>query len=196
MAKNSENGTEKALIENDHVYIVNNPKTTNVYSVYLNEEIGDPKNYRDVFNLLRESGEDDHIILYLNNYGGYVHTGIDIVNSIRASHGKVYTCMTGPCYSMAPLIVLAGDKVFVEQDVFMMFHDYSGASRGKGHEMTAQILHEKPHFDAMFERLAKGFLTKNEIKDINNGQDLYLDRDQILKRLKKIKKLGNKLEVK
>ena len=182
---------EKTIIENDSVYIINNPSQTNIYSIYLLEEIGDSKHYRDVFNLLREADEDEYFKLYLNNRGGYVHTGLDIMNAMKACKGVVLTCMTGACYSMAPLIVLTGDKVYVEEDSFMMFHDYSGGTAGKGNEIHSQIVYEKPHFDAMFRKITKGFLKESEIKRVLKGQDLYLGTEEVIKRLKKIGKLGN-----
>ncbi len=144
-----------------------------------------------MFNLLREANDDDHFILYLNNYGGQVNTGLDIINSMRACNGKVMTCMTGPCYSMAPLIILAANEIFVEDDTFMMFHDYSSGIVGKGSEMHASIAAEKPHFDNLFTRLTDKFLTTKEQRHILKGQDLYLNKDQIIKRLKRMKKLGN-----
>lgn len=186
----------KALIENEAVYVTNNPKVFNVFSVYLLHEVGETKHYRDVYNLLREANEDDTIIIYINNYGGYISTGQDIINAMRASLAKIITCITGPIYSMAPLIALSGQEIFVEDDVFMMFHDYSGGTEGKGNEIAAQIKHEKPHFDRMFSKICKGFLTEDEIKKICKGEDLYLRREQIIKRLRKIKKLGNGKEAK
>lgn len=181
----------KAIVENENVYINNNPKITNVFSVYLTEEIGESKNYRDLFNLLREANPEDNFIIYMNNFGGYVSTGVDIINAMKACNGQVFTCMTGPCYSMAPLITLAAQKVFIEEDTFMMFHDYSTGAEGKGNEISIRMEHEKPHFDNMFKKIVNGFLTKQEIKNVLKGQDLYLGKEEIIKRLKRIKKLGN-----
>lgn len=195
MYRNNVDSDLKPIVENDNVFIINNPKMTNVYSIYLTEHIGESKNYRDVFNLLREAGAEDYFKIYLNNFGGYVSTGQDIINAMRACQGQVFTCITGPVYSMAPLIALAGQKIFVEQDVFMMFHDYSGGQEGKGNEMALAVAHEKPHFDSVFRKLTKGFLSDKEATNVLMGQDLYLGREEIIKRLKKIKKLLTGKEV-
>lgn len=195
MRKNATSDDTKALIDNEHVYIINNPRVANVYSVYLVEEINESKYYRDLYNILRQSEDTDCFVIYMNNFGGFCHTGIDIINAMRASKGRVCVVLTGPLYSMAPLIALSADIVYIEEDTFMMFHDYSGGMFGKGAEMEKAILHEKPFFDKMFSKITKGFLTKKEIQSIGKGEDLYLDRAQISARLKKIKKLGNKEEV-
>jgi len=180
----------KAIVDNDSIHIVNNSIIKNIYSVHLTEEIGESKHYRDLYNLLRNANDSDSFIFYLSNFGGQVHTGIEIINSMNVSPGQVITYMTGPCYSMAPLIVLSGDKIFLQNDAFMMFHDYSGSIRGKGHEQLSGVSFEKPHFDAFFKRVTKGFLKAKEVKAILKGQDLYLGKNEIEKRLQKLKKLG------
>jgi len=174
---------------NSLVYIVNNPNVQNVYSIYLNKEVGEAEHYRKMFNLLRTSSSDDRFIIYLNNFGGYVHTGIDIINSMKACRGKTVAVVSGPLYSMAPLIALSADKLIIEANTFFMFHDYSGGTSGKGHEQHASITHEKPFFDEMFHSVTNKFLTPKEIRGVNKGRDLYLKREDIMKRLRKIKRL-------
>jgi ATP-dependent protease ClpP protease subunit len=174
---------------NTLVYIVNNPSVQNIYSIYLNKEVGESEHYRKMFNLLRTANNDDRFIIYLNNFGGYVHTGIDIINSMNACKGQIVTVVSGPLYSMAPLIALSADQLVIEPNTFFMFHDYSGGTSGKGHEQHASITHEKPFFDEMFTNITKKFLSTREIRSVNKGRDLYLTRDDIMKRLRKLKRL-------
>lgn len=182
---------DKPLAETDYTWIINNPKLINIYHVYLNEEISEQKHYREIFNCLREADENDCFVFYMNNFGGYVHTAIDLINAMRQCKGQIVVKLTGPIYSAAPLIALQGHYIVVEDFVFMMFHDYSGRTAGKGHEQESAIRNDKPFFDDMFADCVKGFLTAQEIKNVNKGQDLYLDRASIIKRLKRIRKLGN-----
>lgn len=179
------------ISENEVVFITNNPKVSNIYSVYLSQEIGDTEHYRKLFNLLRNSSPDDTFLFYINNFGGYLHSGLEIINSLKAAAGKIIAIVTGGLYSMAPLIALSADKLVMEEDTFFMFHDYSGGgSQGKGHEQLSAITHHKPHFDEMFAKINKGFLTPKEIKDVVSGKDLYIKRADVIKRLKKIGKLA------
>lgn len=191
----NDRGDDKAIVDNDSLYISNNPLMVNSYFVHLTTEIGDSKHYRELYNCLRQASPDDFFHLHLANFGGYLHTGIEIINAIRACPGHVFTYMVGGCYSMAPLIVLSGDRIFVEDDSFLMFHDYSGGSGGKGSEMEKQIKFEKPYFDHTFGKIVNKFLTKKEIKHIIEGQDLYLTDEEVKTRLRKLGKLGNDLNV-
>ncbi len=192
MATTPTSGDSNTIIENDSLLLVNNPVIRNVYTVYLTESIDEQKNYRQLFNQLRTATSEDTFVIYLNNFGGYVHTGIDIINSIRMSQAQVITCVTGPIYSMAPLVALSGDLVRIESDTFMMFHDYSTTETGKGSEVKAAVEHYGPFMKDLFKKITHKFLTKKEIEDILSGKDLYLGREEIVKRLKKIKRLYDK----
>lgn len=178
-------------IENDYLFICNNIKTENRYDIRLIEQIAESKHYSELFNLLRNVKDDDVCTIFLNNYGGDLHTTIDIVNAMRNSRAFIATRITGPIYSAAPLIALQGQFVIVEANTFMMFHDYSGSTHGKGHEQMSSILNDKPHFDDFFRTQTEGFLTKKEINNVLKGQDLYIGRDDMMRRLKKLGKLGN-----
>jgi ATP-dependent protease ClpP protease subunit len=189
--RDADDSGSKPIVDNDSVYIINNPIVTNVYSIYLTQEIAEQRNYRDVFNILRNASELDNFIIYLNNFGGYCHTGIDLINAMQACAGTIFTCLSGPVYSMAPLIALHGQKIIVEENTFMMFHDYSGGQSGKGHEQEAGIRNDKPFFDNLFKQATKGFLTDKEAQQVLEGKDLYVNRNEVIKRLRKMGKLGN-----
>lgn len=180
---------DKSLVKNKWLYIVNNPRMQNIYSVYLNGQVCASHYYREFFNLLRNAEQSDNFIIYLNNSGGYVHTGIEIINSMKACHGTIYIVISGPIYSMAPIIALHGDKIYVEDDTHMMFHSYSGGMMGKQHEMEADLKGHKALYNQQFKSTVKGFLTAKEVNDILNGKDLYIRRNSILKRLKKMGKI-------
>ena len=181
----------KPIIENDGVFVSNNPVSQNVYTVYLCDEIGDQKDYRELFNLLRNATTLDTFIVHIHNVGGSVSTAVDIINSMKNSNANVYTVVGGPIYSAAPIIALQGQKVYLEENCFMMFHDYSGGMYGKGSEQEKSVLAYNKFFKEFFTKMTRKFLTKKEIADILSGKDLYLDREECMKRLRKTKKYGN-----
>lgn len=176
---------------NDSIYIINEPKTINNYHVYLHEEVGDLAKYYKLNHMIRNGDPTDNFIIYLNNFGGNVHTGIEITNAVKASQSNIFTCISGPVYSMASLLALQGDMVYVEDDTFMMFHDYSAVEVGKGSEINAAVDNNKKFYYELCWKMVKGFLTKKEFNAMMNGKDFYIDRPEILKRLKKMGKLLN-----
>lgn len=179
----------KAISDNDNSYIINNQKVRNEYSIYLDNEIGEQKNYRDILNQLREMSEDDSVKIFMSNGGGEINTGIDLINAIRKCKAYIVMYITGPIYSMASLIALSAPRLVIEDYTYFMFHDYSSGNEGKGHELQSSIINDKVFYDNMLAELCKGFLTKKEIKNIHKGMDLYIERVSVIKRLKKLKKL-------
>lgn len=90
---------------------------------------------------------------------------------------------------MAPLLALQGDKIKLENNSFMMFHDYSSFEMGKGSEIEAHVKHYRKFALDCFSQWCKGFLTKKEIDIILAGKDLYLDYNECKERLTKMGKL-------
>ena len=65
-----------------------------------------------------------------------------------------------------------------------MFHNYSSIVVGKGGEMYDNILHERKWSDRIMRKVYDGFLTEEEIKAILNNKDIWMDGEEVLKRLK------------
>ena len=188
MTKNNEN---QENIVTTNCRIKKDSQVMDIYSVYLTDSIVGQENYIDLIHMLRQSECEDSFVLYLNNRGGLVSSGIDIIHAIQNSKATIYTVMCGPVSSMAPLILLQGQKIKVEKFSYMMFHDYSGGTCGKGNEMEAAVNNTKPFFNNLFKAVTKGFLTVKEQKNILDGRDLYLNEKEVKRRLKKMGKLAN-----
>lgn len=179
------------IFNSDHCSIWEQCAVRSLFNVYLHSSVEKQAEYVALIDLLRNGDENDSFVIYLNNRGGSAATGIDIINAMKHSHSEIVVCLTGPIYSMAPLIALSADKIFVEENSFMMFHDYSSGMSGKGHEQKANVLHTKDFFDELFNKITKGFLSAKEQKEVNNGKDLYINNKETIRRLKKMGKLAN-----
>lgn len=186
-------GTSKSknvFLENDSLFVTVKSLTRHEFNVYMLSSIGMQKSYRPIFDLLRNTKSQDKVNLFMNNHGGSVTTGIDIINAIRNCKSTVRTIVTGPLYSMAPLIALQGESIKVESNSFLMFHDYSTMEGGKGSEIEASVKHFRQFFKDCLEDWCKGFLSKKEIREILVGKDLYIGNGEIKSRLRKMGKLG------
>lgn len=180
---------KNVILENDSLYVTSKTISRNEYSIYMLNNISYQKSYRPMFDLLRQMKVTDKVTVFMNNHGGSVHTGIDIINSIRACEAQTKVVVTGPLYSMAPLIALQGNTIVVESNSFFMFHDYSTLEGGKGSEIEASVKHYRKFFLDCLADWCKGFLSKKEIIDIHAGKDLYLSTNEVKERLSKIGRL-------
>ena len=157
-------------------------------SYYLCGEIVEPQLYTEMFYTLRTASDTDLVYLHLNSSGGDFNTGLQIINNILASNAHVVTILEARAYSMAALIFLAGDELIVHDNCQLMFHTYSGYFSGKGHEQQAESQAIASWFGKVMNRLCRPFLTENEVAGIIKGGDLWMDSDDITRRLTRMKR--------
>lgn len=157
-------------------------------SYYLCGDILEPQYYTELFYTLRTASDTDLITLHLNSSGGDFNTGLQIINNILASEARVATILEARAFSMAALIFLCGDKLIVHDNCQLMFHIYSGSFAGKGNEQQAEIVAVSNWFEKVMERICMPFLSESEIGRILKGSDVWMDSDEIRRRLTRIQR--------
>lgn len=155
-------------------------------SYYLCGEIREPQYYTELFYTLRTASETDLVYLHLNSSGGDFNTGLQIINNVLASNARVVTILEARAYSMAALIFLCGDELIVHDNCQLMFHIYSGIFAGKGNEQQAEVIAVGSWFEKVMSRLCTPFLSTHEIETILKGSDVWLDSDEIRRRLQRM----------
>jgi len=158
-------------------------------SYYLCGEILEPQYYTELFYTLRSASETDLVYLHLNSSGGDFNTGLQLINNILASNARVVTILEARAYSMAAMIFLCGDELIVHDNCQLMFHIYSGIFAGKGNEQQAEIMAVGNWFEKIMTRLTSPFLTEVEIQNILKGVDVWMDSDEIRRRLQRLKRM-------
>ncbi|GAB2181465.1 hypothetical protein DLREEDagrD3_16880 [Denitratisoma sp. agr-D3] len=163
-------------------------------SYYLCGEIQEPQYYTELFYTLRTASETDLIYLHINSPGGDFDTGLQIINNMLASEAHVVTVLEARAYSMAAFIFLAGDELVVHDNCQLMFHIYSGSFAGKGNEQLAEVIALGNWFEKVMTRICCPFLSTAEINKILKGSDVWMDSDEIRRRLIRILKAGEKTQ--
>jgi ATP-dependent protease ClpP protease subunit len=72
-----------------------------------------------------------------------------------------------------------------------MFHNYSGGTIGKGGEMYDNIVHERKWSEKLLREIYNNFLTEEEIVSVLNNKDIWMDGDEVIKRLESMKEKVN-----
>lgn len=157
-------------------------------SFYLSGNILESHYYTDLFYTLRTAIETDLIYLHLNTSGGDFDTGLQIINNMQASSANVITVLEARAYSMGAFIFLAGDEFIVHDNCQLLFHIYSGSFAGRGNEQQAEVLAVSNWFEKFMTRTCQPFLTATEIKDVLKGSDVWMDSDEIRRRLERIRR--------
>lgn len=161
---------------------------SNVVHFYISNDIREPEHYVDMVYRLQTANDRDVFYIHLNTIGGRLDSGVQIINAMRACNGHVITSLESQCHSMGALLFLSGDQFMIHDNCMMMFHNYSGGVFGKGHEQRAQLEAEIKWFNKLMKQICYPFLTMEEIEKILKGEDLWVDSEQVRKRLEKAMK--------
>ncbi len=155
-----------------------------VHEFYLSGEIESPEQYIQWFDTIRHAGENDVVKMYINSPGGHVSTAIQFMRVLRETEANVVMSVEGECASAATMIFLCGETFEVSEHSIFMLHNYSGGTIGKGGEMLDQLQHERMWSEKLLRDVYKDFLNEKEIKSILENRDIWMDGDEVIKRLK------------
>jgi ATP-dependent protease ClpP protease subunit len=123
------------------------------------------------------------IRIIINSYGGDLFTAIQFLRVLTETDATVIVSVEGACMSAATMIFLAADQFEVSEHSMFMFHNYSGGVVGKGGEMLDQLQHERVWSEKLLRDIYIDFLTEDEIRLMLNNKDLWMDGEEVVKRL-------------
>jgi ATP-dependent protease ClpP protease subunit len=176
-------------IKEPRVYSRTNSKVLS--HIYLSGDIGPPEKYIEEMQTFREAEEGDEILIFINSGGGYVSTAIQYVNCIRNCKAKVTAVLEGECHSAATYIFLACDSWEVNMGVIMLIHNYFGGATGKGKDLMDHVYANNSWVKNIMQTAYAGFLTQKEIDQVNKNQDIWLESEEIVKRLATLAEVRN-----
>lgn len=154
-----------------------------VYEFYLTGDIESAENYIDWFDTIRHAGEHDAIKIYINSYGGDLFTAIQFLRVLAETPATKVISVEGACMSAATMIFMCADSYEVTPHSVFMFHNYSGGAIGKGGEMIDQLLHERKWSENLLKNIYEGFMTDGEIKAMLDNKDIWMDGEEVIKRI-------------
>lgn len=163
--------------------------SSNIYKFFIDDYIGDPITFRNFFSCLSSATKKDIIEIHLNTPGGNVNTAIQLRNMIFTCNAKVIAICHGTVASAGTFIALSCPKIVVMPNTIWMLHACSYGTFGNQIAVKEQV----DFFDKELWRLTnnvyKGFLNEYEINNmIINKRELWMNTEEIIKRLKKLKK--------
>jgi ATP-dependent Clp protease protease subunit len=76
----------------------------------------------DIKNILSEIEDKNDLNIYINSAGGSVFAGLAIYNMLKRSKANKTVYVDGVAASIASVIALAGDRVIIPTNAFLMIH--------------------------------------------------------------------------
>lgn len=154
-----------------------------IHEFYLTGEISEAENYIEWFDSMRHANDTDVVKIYINSYGGDLFTAIQFMRVMADSPATIIASVEGMCMSAATVVFLCADAYEVTPHSVFMFHNYSGGTIGKGGEMIDQLLHERKWSENLMNAIYRDFMNTNEIKAMLDNKDIWMDGEEVVKRL-------------
>ena len=188
MAKNKSADEEEYLEPKPYEYF-EQTVSRKVHHFYLSNEISDPWDYVKMCHMIQNTEAHDMIHIHLNTPGGDLTTGVQIINSMKATDALVTCSLEGEANSLGSLIFLAADQFLIHDNSLMLIHNLSHSVYGKGRESAQHMEATLKWFEALAYKYYVPFLTEQEVDDVLDDRDMWLHADDIRKRLNKMIKI-------
>ena len=160
-------------------------QAVHIHEFHLSGDVEGSEEYIEWFDTIRSASKNDVIKIYINSPGGDLFTAIQFMRVLTETEAQVVISVEGACMSAATLIFMCGHQYEISPHSVFMFHNYSSGMAGKGGEMFDRMAHERIWSEKLFQDVYADFLNEREIKSILDNKDLWMDSDEVIKRLKK-----------
>ena len=158
------------------------------YTVTIDEAFTEPSYYRGVVSMLMGASEEDTVIFLINSPGGLISGLLTLLEGINMTDATTLAVLVGECSSAASMFALHCDQVFVSENATMLCHNVSYGTNGKGSDVLAHVNHVAKTSEKLLRSTYLNFLSEKEILELLNGQEIYLDSDEIKARLEQKQK--------
>ena len=99
------------------------------------------------------------------------------------TEASIVCSVEGACMSAATMIFMCADSFEVTPHSIFMFHNYSGGTIGKGGEMIDQLQHERKWSERLLKEIYNDFMSDEEIESMLANKDLWMDGEEVVKRM-------------
>ena len=98
---------EDDIIGSKSCVVVDRVTTRKSFIVYITGDIGPASDYVDLIHLLRYGQGIDAVVMHINSPGGYVSTGIQLMNALHETTIPTATVVDSHIASMASILSVA-----------------------------------------------------------------------------------------
>lgn len=194
--KIDDEGNEINLNFGGNDYIKVNSITIRNYNVFLDGEIGDSSEYRELRHILNTATENDFVTMYINSVGGNLYTALGIIEAMKRSQAKIHSIVEGECMSAATIILLNSDEISICDSAALMIHSAHYGAIGSTNNVKGQADFVAKMWKELEKKTYTAFLTDKEIDSVSAGAEIYLNASDTKKRLKKWAEWKNNHKVK
>jgi ATP-dependent protease ClpP protease subunit len=165
----------------------------NTHLVFIDDDIREPSNYRDVIHCLATCGENDSVNLLVNSSGGRTDSIWQIIEAMKGCRGDVSVTVIGAAYSAASMLACMAPECYIADSAEFMLHTAHYGSIGTVPNVKGQTDFATRQINKLLDQAYKGFLTDKELEELKNGKEYWFDAEEAGKRMVKRYKYLNGL---
>ena len=165
----------------------------NTHLVFIDDDIREPSNYRDVIHCLATCNENDSVNLLVNSSGGRTDSIWQIIEAMKGCRGDVSVTVIGAAYSAASMLACMAPECYIADSAEFMLHTAHYGSIGTVPNVKGQTDFATRQINKLLDQAYKGFLTDKELEELKNGKEYWFDAEEAGKRMVKRYKYLNGL---
>ena len=159
-------------------------KVQNIFRFKIDEYFDEPRYYRNVTDICLQAQEDDQIHFHLNSGGGSVSALNTCLDAISRTDAVTVAMIQGDCHSAASVLALHCDVVDVGLYATMLCHHASyPIPYQKAADVESMVQHYSENLRDLMHDTYEGFMTPDEIKEMLDGKQFYMNSKEIVARL-------------
>ena len=163
-------------------YIRKEDKGT-TYNIKIYDDFRSPDTYYELINTIQTSSEKDTIIFDIASGGGDYSGFLVMFGALMKCKANTVAVVHEAC-SAASMLALSCDKVVMSPFGYFMIHSFSGGSYGKKQELKAKAKFDEDYFNEVMRVVYLPFLTEEELKNVDSGDDMWITAPDARERLK------------
>lgn len=157
----------------------------NTHIVFLDDDVIQPSNYRDVIQCLATCNEHDTVNMLVNSYGGRTDSIWQIIEAMKGCRGEVAVTVIGAAYSAASMLVCMAPQCLIADSAEFMLHTAHYGSVGTVPNVKSQTDFATRQLNKLLDTAYTGFLTPREMEELKKGREFWFDADEARKRIQR-----------
>lgn len=158
------------------------PVRSGIFNIYLFGPIFDASQFIPAIEVLNAASENDQVVIHLSTPGGNLDATDTLLAAMRECDARIIVKATGGVHSAGSIILLHADEFTLSENFNCLIHNGSLGTGGTFSEWREANKHRERYMESVMRSTYKGFLTDDEIEELLEGKDFWLDADEFIRR--------------
>jgi ATP-dependent protease ClpP protease subunit len=145
-------------------------------------EIQNPRQFINAISAMEAAEEGDEVMVNLSSLGGDIDATDTFLQAMAECRGDVVVRATGGCHSAASIILLNAPAFTLSERFNCLIHCGSIGNGGTLAEYHSASKFHLKHMEKILQDTYEGFLTEQEIEELIEGRDFWIDAEEFMLR--------------